>query len=44
MTRNELPDRLLPMLMGGQVHVGEAEEKVGLAMAAEPVAMYGKKR
>ncbi|MBK8950926.1 MAG: hypothetical protein IPM68_19315 [Flavobacteriales bacterium] len=39
-----LRDWLLPMLMNGQVVVGEAEEKVGLAMAAEGVAVYGKKR
>ncbi len=37
-------DQLLPMLMNGQVVVGEAAEKVGLAMAAEPVEPYGRKR
>lgn len=33
---------LLPMLMNGRVVVGEAAEKVGLAMAAEPGAAYGR--
>ena len=37
-----LRDWLLPMLMNGQVVVGEAEEKMGLAMAAEGQAKYGK--
>lgn len=32
---------LLPMLMNGQVRVGEAAEMVGLAMAAEPAGKYG---
>ena len=36
-----LRDWLLPMLMNGQVMVGEAEEKVELAMAAEGQAKYG---
>ncbi len=36
----ELKDWLLPMLMNGQVTVGEAEEK--LSMAAEPQAEYKK--
>lgn len=39
-----LRDWLLPMLMNGQVVVGEAAEKVGLALAAEGLAKYGKKR
>lgn len=39
-----LRDWLLPLLMNGQVTVGAAEEKVGLAMAAEAGAVYGKKR
>ena len=38
-----LRDCLLPMLMNGQVVVGEAVEKVGLAMAAEPGVKYTKK-
>ncbi len=38
-----LRDWLLPMLMNGQVVVGEAEEKVGLAMAAEGQAVYKKR-
>ena len=38
-----LRDWLLPMLMNGQVVVGEAVEKVGLAMAAEPGVKYTKK-
>ncbi len=37
-----LRDWLLPLLMNGQVVVGEAEEKVGMAMAAEPAGRYGK--
>ena len=37
-----LRDWLLPLLMNGQVRVAEAEEKLGLAMAAEPQAHYGK--
>lgn len=36
-----LRDWLLPLLMNGQVVVGEAEEKVGLAMAAEGQEPYG---
>ncbi len=36
-----LRDWLLPMLMNGQVVVGEAEENVGLAMAAEGQVKYG---
>jgi type I restriction enzyme S subunit len=39
-----LRDWLLPLLMNGQVVVGEAEEKVGMAMAAEAQAAFGKKR
>jgi type I restriction enzyme S subunit len=39
-----LRDWLLPLLMNGQVVVGEAVEKVGLAMAAEAIGHYGKKR
>jgi len=35
---------LLPMLMNGQVTVGAAEEKVGLAMAAEAAANYERKK
>jgi len=38
-----LRDWLLPMLMNGQVVLGEAEEKVGLAMAAEPAVVYPRK-
>ena len=38
-----LQDRLLPMLMNGQVVVGAAEKHVGLAMAAEPGGLYKKK-
>ena len=47
--RSRLRDRLLPMLMNGQVRVlaahdvTPAQEKVGLAMAAEPGAVYGQK-
>ena len=37
-----LRDWLLPLLMNGQVVVGEAAEKVGMAMAAEPAGKYGK--
>ncbi len=37
-------DRLLPMLMNRQVLVGEGEEKVGLAVAAEAAAEYKKKQ
>ena len=37
---SELRDWLLPMLMNGQVSVGEAEEK--WSMAAEPEAHYNK--
>lgn len=44
MTWNGIPDWLLPMLMNGQLVVGEAQNKVGLAMPAEPAAAYGKKR
>ncbi|MFZ1616336.1 MAG: hypothetical protein WAT41_03170, partial [Flavobacteriales bacterium] len=36
-----LRDWLLPMLMNGQVTLGEAEEKVELAMAAEGAGKYG---
>lgn len=39
-----LRDWLLPMLMNGQVRVAEAQEKVGLAMAAEGQAKYGLKK
>ncbi len=38
----ELRDWLLPMLMNGQVTVGEAEEKVQMNMAAEPRGEYKK--
>lgn len=37
-----LRDWLLPLLMNGQVRVAEAEEKVGLAMAAEGAGKYTK--
>jgi|GEM_PF-3930648 len=37
-------DWLLPMLMYGQVSVGATEAKVRLAIAAEPVAKYGKRK
>jgi len=37
-------DWLLPMLMNGQVTVGAAEEKVGLAMAAEAAGKYERKK
>ena len=39
-----LRDWLLPMLMNGQVTVGAAAEKVGLAMAAEPAGKYGRRK
>ena len=39
-----LRDWLLPMLMNGQVRVAEAEEKVGLAIAAEGAGKYGKRK
>jgi type I restriction enzyme S subunit len=39
---SELRDWLLPMLMNGQVKVGEAEEE--LAMAAEPEVRYNAKK
>ena len=39
-----LRDWLLPMLMNGQLVVGEAVEQVGLAMAAEALGQYEKKR
>ena len=35
-------DLLLPLLMNGQVRVAEAQDKVGLAVAAKPQAKYGK--
>jgi len=38
-----MQDWLLPMPMNGQASVGAAEEKVGLAMAAEPAGKYGKR-
>ncbi|MBA3900795.1 MAG: restriction endonuclease subunit S [Bacteroidetes bacterium] len=38
----ELHDWLLPMLMNGQVKVGEIEDKVELRMAAEPKGVYKK--
>ena len=38
---SELRDWLLPMLMNGQVTVGEVEEEVQMNMAAEPREKYG---
>ena len=38
----ELRDWLLPMLMNGQVRVGDVEEEIVMGMAAEPVGEYGK--
>jgi type I restriction enzyme S subunit len=42
---SELRDWLLPMLMNGQVTVGDAEKMVEekMSMAAEPSVKYGKK-
>ena len=37
----ELRDWLLPMLMNGQVRVGDVEEGNELSMAAEPNVSYG---
>jgi len=39
---SELRDWLLPMLMNGQVKVGEVDDKVELGMAAEPRGTYNK--
>jgi type I restriction enzyme S subunit len=39
---SSIRDWLLPLLMNGQVKVGDVEEVGGL-MAAEPVVRYGKK-
>ena len=39
---SELRDWLLPMLMNGQVTIGEAEKQVeNLGMVAEPGSKYG---
>jgi type I restriction enzyme S subunit len=40
----ELRDWLLPMLMNGQVKVGDMKKEESLAMAAEPDVKYGKRK